>query len=143
MELFEAGYLGLFVLTFLSATILPISSEFLLILMLSQNFSPINCLLIATIGNSLGGITNYFIGKIGDVKWLERIGVKEEKIQNTLPKIQKYGAYLAFASWFPFIGDLFIVALGFFRVSFTKVTIYMIIGKFLRYLIIIYIYSEI
>ena len=142
MDLIEVGYFGLFLLTFLSATILPLSSELMLILMLTQNYSPLTCLIVASSGNSLGGVTNYIIGRLGNIKWLKRIGVKEEKIQKTLPKIQKYGAYLAFLSWVPFIGDLFIVGLGFFRVSFTKVTLYMVIGKFTRYLIIIYFLSQ-
>ncbi len=138
MDLVEAGYFGLFLLTFLSATILPLSSELMLILMLTKNYSPLTCLIVASSGNSLGGVTNYIIGRLGNIKWLKRIGVKEEKIQKTLPKIQKYGAYLAFLSWVPFVGDLFIVGLGFFRVSFSKVTLFMVIGKFTRYLIIIY-----
>ena len=114
----------------------------MLILMLTQNYSPLTCLIVASSGNSLGGVTNYIIGRIGNIKWLKRIGIKEEKIQKTLPKIQKYGAYLAFLSWVPFIGDLFIVGLGFFRVSFTKVTLFMVIGKFTRYLVIIYFLSQ-
>jgi membrane protein YqaA with SNARE-associated domain len=142
MDSIEVGYFGLFLLTFLSATILPLSSELMLILMLTQNFSPLTCLIVATSGNSLGGITNYIIGRLGNIKWLKRIGVKEEKIHKTLPKIQKFGAYMAFLSWVPFIGDLFIIALGFFRVSFTKVTLFMVIGKFTRYLIIIYFLSQ-
>jgi len=142
MDIIEAGYFGLFLLTFLSATILPLSSEIMLILMLTQNYSPLTCLIVASSGNSLGGVTNYIIGRIGNIKWLKRIGIKEEKIQKTLPKIQKYGAYLAFLSWVPFIGDLFIVGLGFFRVSFTKVTLFMVIGKFTRYLVIIYFLSQ-
>ena len=142
MDSIEVGYFGLFLLTFLSATILPLSSELMLILMLTQSYSPLTCLIVATSGNSLGGITNYTIGRLGNIKWLKRIGVKEDKIHKTLPKIQKFGAYMAFLSWVPFIGDLFIVALGFFRVSFTKVTLFMVIGKFTRYLIIIYFLSQ-
>jgi len=142
MELIDVSYFGLFLLTFLSATILPLSSELILILMLSQNYSPLACLIVASSGNSLGGITNYFIGRIGNVRWFKKIGVKEEKIQKTSSKIQKFGAYIALLSWVPFIGDLFIVALGFFRVSFKKVALFMVIGKFTRYLIIIYFLSQ-
>jgi membrane protein YqaA with SNARE-associated domain len=62
---FELGYLGLFLSAFLAATILPVASEVVLLSMLGLGYDPILCLIIATIGNTLGAILNYFIGYIG------------------------------------------------------------------------------
>jgi len=133
MDFISIGYSGLFLAGFLSATILPMNSEAVILLMLSQDYDPWTCILIATIGNSLGGLTNYFLGLLGNPKWLKRIGISEEKIQSFEGRVQKYGYWLAFFSWVPFIGDPMTVALGFFRVSFWRVAFLVILGKFLRY----------
>jgi membrane protein YqaA with SNARE-associated domain len=137
MDLISLGYFGLFLAAFLSATILPMSSEGILLLMLTQNFDPWMCLLIATVGNSLGGLTNYGIGMLGDPKWFGRFGVKEDKLLRFEKKIQRYGYWLAFLSWVPFVGDPLTIALGFFRVPFKKVLTLMILGKFMRYFVLI------
>jgi len=140
MEYISIGFTGLFIVTFLSATILPFSSELFLLLMLSKGYDPVFCLLIATLGNSLGGITNYGLGRLGDLKWLKKVGVTEQKLNQSTAKIQRYGSWLAFFSWVPIFGDPLVVALGYFRTSFSKVLPLLILGKFLRYLLIVWFY---
>ncbi|MBP6090588.1 MAG: DedA family protein [Crocinitomicaceae bacterium] len=135
---FSAGYIGLLISSFLSATILPFSSEGVLMLLLKSGFNPTLCLLFATIGNSLGGLTNYTIGYFGNPLWLKKIGISEVKIRSFELKIQKYGVWLAFFSWIPFIGDPLSIALGFFKTGFWKFTFLMILGKFIRYFFICY-----
>ena len=137
MDTISLGFTGLFLVTFLSATILPILSEAFLLAMLAKGFDPMTCLTIATIGNSLGGITNYGIGKLGNPKWLEKLGINELKLQKYNLKIAKYGSWLALISWIPVIGDPLVMGLGFFRVSFTKVLFLLVLGKFCRYLLIV------
>lgn len=137
MDFISLGYIGLFLAGFLSATILPMNSEFVLLALLSQKFDPLTCLIIATFGNSLGGLTNYFLGKLGNPLWFKRLGVKEEKLLSFEQRIQKYGYWLAFFSWVPIIGDPMTIALGFFRVPFWKVTFLIVVGKFLRYLVLV------
>lgn len=137
MDFISLGYIGLFLAGFLSATILPMNSEFILLALLSQDFDPWTCLLIATIGNSMGGLTNYFLGKLGNPLWFKRFGVKEKKLLSFEQRIQKYGYWLAFFSWVPIIGDPMTIALGFFRVSFWKTTFLIVLGKLLRYLVLV------
>jgi len=108
------GYLGLFVITFLSATILPFSSELLLIGMLKKNYSVFNC----------------------DPLWLKKVGMKETKIIKQQSIIQKYGAWLALVSWIPIIGDPLMIAIGFYRVPFIPFIILLVVGKAARYLVI-------
>ena len=136
MDFISIGSSGLFFAGYLSATILPMNSEAFIFLMLSQDYDPLTCILVATIGNSLGGLTNYFLGLLGNPKWLKRIGITEEKILSFEVRVQKYGYWLAFFSWVPFIGDPMTMALGFFRVSFWRVALLVILGKFLRYLVL-------
>lgn len=137
MDLFEAGYTGLFVVSFLSATILPLSSEGILLLMLGLGYNPLICLIIASSGNILGGSTNYLLGRLGNPLWLKKFGMTEARLLKFETQIQKYGFWTAFLSWVPFIGDPLIVALGFFRTSFVPVFICMSLGKIVRYLVLI------
>ena len=137
MELFSIGFIGLFSASFLSATILPMSSEGILLLILSQQYEPVSCLMIATIGNSLGGLTNYGLGMFGNALWFKRFGIKEEKLITFQKRIQKQGYLLAFFSWVPFIGDPMTVALCFFKVPFIPVLFFIVLGKFLRYLVFV------
>jgi membrane protein YqaA with SNARE-associated domain len=69
--------------------------------------------------------------------WLKRFGINENKLGSFEKRIQKFGFWLAFFSWVPIIGDPMTIALGFFKVPFWKVLILLILGKFLRYFILV------
>ena len=133
------GYLGLFLGSFLAATILPFSSEILVTGMLLAGASPFYVLITATMGNWLGSLSTYGIGWLGKWEWIEKwLKTPREKIEKQQEKIAKYGSLLAFLVWVPVVGDVFALALGFYKVNFIKCSIFMLIGKFLRY----YIYIE-
>lgn len=136
MEYFTIGYTGLFLICFLSATLLAFPSEIFFLGLLSKGFDPYYCIAIATIGNSMGGVTNYFIGRIGNPKWLKKLGMDEKKIEKRKTIIQKNGSWMALFSWVPFIGDPLLISLGFFRVKLINVLLLMSLGKFLRYFFI-------
>jgi membrane protein YqaA with SNARE-associated domain len=51
-------------------------------------------------------------------------------------KIDKYGSFIAFFSWMPFLGDILALSLGFFKVNFTKVSIWMLFGKTIRFIVV-------
>jgi membrane protein YqaA with SNARE-associated domain len=137
---FELGYLGLFLSAFLAATILPVASEVVLLSMLGLGYDPILCLIIATIGNTLGAILNYFIGYIGHPNWLKKIGVSLEQIDQWRERVQHYGIWLALFSWLPIVGDLIGVVLGFFRAPMLPSFAFFGIGKLLRYGAVILLY---
>ena len=134
---FEIGYVGLFVTFFLAATILPIASEIFLTSMLALGYNPLICLVISGTGNTFGGWLNYFIGYLGNQKWLLRIGVTIDKIERWRARIHKYGVWLALLSWLPLVGDVIGVALGFFRTNTIVTFTFIAIGKFIRYALII------
>lgn len=131
--LLEFGYLGLFIGSFLAATIVPFSADVLLIGMLVAGGNGWIVVAIATAGNFLGGLTSYGIGRLGKWEWIERLGVKPETLAKQKSRIDKYGSLLALLSWVPFVGDVFAVALGFYRTAFIPTAIYMLIGKFGRF----------
>lgn len=142
MEYLELGYFGLFIICFLAATILPLTSEGVLLLFLAAGFDPITCLLVATFGNTLGGLTNYFIGLLGKPDKLKRLFKKPQHYVRMINSVDKYGYWLALLSWLPIIGDPLVVALGFFRVKFIPMLILMVLAKFLRYYLIILIWNS-
>lgn len=140
MTAFELGYLGLFITCFLAATILPIASEVFLITMLAAKYDPLSSLLIASSGNTLGSYLNFGIGYIGNPEWLKKLRVKQKTIESWKASIQKYGAWLALLSWLPIVGDIIGIALGFFRANIFWSFIFMAIGKFIRYLLVVLVY---
>lgn len=136
LQLLDWGLLGLFIGTFLAATIVPFSSDALYLAVLAVTDEPVQCLWVATLGNWLGGITTYYIGRIGKWEWLEKwFSVKKETLERQKTRVDKYGIWLALLSWVPFIGDVFVVALGFYRTKQIPTIILLLIGKFLRFLV--------
>ncbi|MBR5249083.1 MAG: DedA family protein [Bacteroidales bacterium] len=131
----EWGYIGLFVGTFLAATVVPFSSDFLIIGILLADGNPAISWLIATLGNWLGGITSFYLGWLGKWEWIERyLKVSREKLEKQKERIDQYGAWLALFSWLPFVGDLFAIGLGFYRVNPKTSIAFMLLGKGLRFL---------
>lgn len=131
----EWGYIGLFLGTFLAATVVPFSSDFLIIGILLAGGSPGLSWVVATLGNWLGGITSFGLGWLGKWEWIERyLKVSREKLEKQKLRIDRYGAWLALLSWLPFVGDLFAIGLGFYRVNPKTSIFFMLIGKGLRFL---------
>lgn len=135
MELLsQLGLIGLFLGCFLAATVVPFSSDFLMVGVLIAGINPVLAIIVATAGNWLGGLTSYYIGFIGKWDWIEKwFKVKEETLLKQKNNIDKYGSMLAFLTWLPIIGDIFAVTLGFYKVNFTKSAIFMLIGKGARF----------
>lgn len=135
----ELGYLGLFLASFLAATVVPFSSEAIFTGCLIAGMDPWTCVWVATLGNWLGGMTSYYVGLLGKIEWIEKyFHIKKEKMESYTVRIQKYGDWFAFFSFVPFIGDVIAVATGFFRCNWWKVAISMLIGKFARYVVWMY-----
>lgn len=128
------GIWGLFLGSFLAATVVPFSSDALYAAILALTKNPVGCLIFATLGNWLGGLISYIIGWFGKWEWIEKwFHISHVKIARQHFRINRYGAYLALFSWVPFIGDIFAIALGFFRIAPFKSAIFMLIGKFVRF----------
>lgn len=134
--LLEYGYIGLFIGSFLAATVVPFSSDILLMGMLLAGGEPIVTVAIATIGNWLGGLTSYWLGWLGKTEWLERwFGVKRETIERHKAKVERFGAWLALLTWLPFIGDIFAIVLGFYKAPFWPSAVWMFVGKCGRFIV--------
>jgi len=139
------GYIGLFLGSFMAASIIPFSSDILLVAMLAVGGNPVVCLLTATTGNWLGRLLLYFAGYAGKWEWIEKwFKVTQDKLKQQQAHIARFGSYLAFFSWLPVAGKVFAIALGFYKINPVKCAIFMLIGKFLRFLFwtLLFLYSK-
>ncbi|RNC66545.1 YqaA family protein [Proteiniphilum sp. X52] len=133
----EFGFWGLLLASFLAATILPLSSEVVFAALIAAGYDIGSCIVYATIGNSLGGATCYYLGRLGKTEWLEKwFHIKPEKVDRMTLRLRRKGAVMGFFGFLPAIGDLMLVALGFMRANMPVVMASMTTGKFLRYLLI-------
>lgn len=140
--LVDYGYIGLFIASYLAATILLFSSEAVLTGILIMGGNPWISILIATIGNWLGGMTGYYLGRLGKIEWIEKyLKINKTKIDKATQKLNKKGAYISFFSFLPIIGDIIPVALGYMRSNVYIVSLSMLAGKLFRYLLIMYAYK--
>ncbi|ASS50757.1 MAG: hypothetical protein A3D31_14470 [Candidatus Fluviicola riflensis] len=127
---------GLFANAFLAATILPFSSEPLFLAMLALGTDPFACFLVATVGNSLGGFTNLILGRYSRT-YFEKRG----KTPKGKDLIRRYGAWIAWFSWVPFVGDPLLIAAGFYRTPIVLTSLFMVAGKAARYGLLWYFFS--
>lgn len=135
----EYGYIGLFLASFLAATILPFGSEFVFVGLLAMGMNGWGCVIVASIGNWLGGMTNYYLGRLGKIEWIEKyLKVDRAKIEKMQHWLEGKGAVMAFFSFLPVVGDLIALALGYMRANVYIVNVSMFTGKFLRYVLIMY-----
>ena len=131
------GLPALFILSFLAATVLPLGSEWLLVLLIVGGHHAPTTVVIATLGNYLGACTTYLIGVWGSdffIKKVLRLGEKESAQATAL--FQRYGSWSLLLSWLPFIGDPLCLLAGTFRTSFPLFSLFVLLGKAGRYTII-------
>ena len=131
-------YLTLFVVAFLSATLLPLGSEALLLYDISQNYSLLLLWIFATLGNTLGSILNYWLGLKGE-EYLERKKyLSYEKMEKARRFFDKYGGWTLFLSWVPIIGDPLTFVAGVLRYDLKWFTLIVFLAKGTRYAVIIF-----
>lgn len=131
----QLGFLGLFIGTFLAATVLPFSSDFLLIGAMAGGSNIITTVIVASLGNWAGGMFSFWMGWVGRWQWIEKwFHVKEETLVKQKSRIDRYGSLLAFLSWLPMVGDLFALGLGFYKVNPPRVALFMLVGKSARFI---------
>lgn len=133
--LIDWGYIGLFLSALLAGSILPFSSELVLVALVKLGLNPTLCVLSAAVGNTVGGLTCYYMGRLGKTEWIEKyFKVKQEKVERMMRFLQGKGALMAFFAFLPFVGEAIAIALGFMRSNFVLTTLSMFTGKLLRYI---------
>ena len=134
-----AGYLGLFLSAFLAATILPSSSEVVLVGLLATHKFPIAMLLlVASVGNILGAILNYYIGRgvdrYRDKKWFP---VSHKAMARAQKWYDHWGRWALLMSWVPMGGDALTVIAGVMREKLPLFILIVGFAKTMRYIVVI------
>jgi membrane protein YqaA with SNARE-associated domain len=130
----EYGLSTVFVVSLLSATLLPMASVpvvYGLVELNPQLFWP--ALLVATAGNTAGGAISYWMG-LGAERAYETVAHRPPRDRRALAWLKRFGPPACLLSWLPFVGDPLCALAGWLRLPFWPCVAYMAIGKFLRYL---------
>lgn len=133
------GLPGLFLASFLAATVLPFSSEAVLLALAAAGGDTLMLFGVATAGNSLGGFTNYGIGRWLPADRLIRwTRIDASKAQQWMAMVQRRGSWAALLCWLPVIGDPIAIALGLCRSALLPTALFMVAGKAARYAVLLW-----
>ncbi|UXH77286.1 YqaA family protein [Roseateles amylovorans] len=135
LSLPQVGLGAVFVIALISATLLPLGSEPVVLLLVNAKpelFWP--AILVATVGNTLGGGISWWMGW-GAERAYEAATHHTPRDQRVLGWLRRFGAKACLLSWLPIVGDPLCALAGWLRLPFWPCLGYMAIGKFARYLL--------
>ncbi len=128
----EAGLAGLFLASLLAATLLPGGSEAVLAaVVLAHPEQAAAALALATLGNTLGGMSTYALGRLLP----QRVGAGDTAMRQ-LDTLRRHGAPALLLAWAPIIGDALCAAAGWLRLPWLPCLLWMALGKGARYLLV-------
>jgi membrane protein YqaA with SNARE-associated domain len=131
-------YASLFAIAFLAATILPLQSEAVLAGLLGLSQEPWALLLgVATIGNTLGAVANWALGRgIEHYQTHRWFPVRPAQLEKAKSHYLRWGRWCLFFSWLPVVGDAFTVLAGVLRERLWVFVAIVGAGKLARYLVV-------
>lgn len=132
------GYLGLFLSALIAATILPMQSEAVLVgLLAGANHSVIVLLMVATLGNVLGAVINWYLGRFllryKDKRWFPS---SESQLARAQHWYRRYGRWSLLASWLPVVGDPLTIVAGLMREPLASFLLLVTLAKATRYVLL-------
>jgi membrane protein YqaA with SNARE-associated domain len=133
--LINNGLPALFLLSFLASTLLPLGSEWLLVILIIHGHSMAGVVTIATIGNYLGACTTYMIGLWGSQFLITKIlHINDKDMARAHALYGKYGSWSLLLSWLPVVGDPLCLLGGIFKIHFFRYSMLVFSGKLARYI---------
>ena len=123
---------AVFVIAFISATLLPLGSEpvvFGIVQLNPEMFWPV--VLVATAGNTLGGAVTWWMG-YGAHRMADQYGTSAHHVR-ALAWLEKMGPRACLLAWLPLVGDPLCAVAGWLKMPFWPCVVYMLVGKFARY----------
>jgi membrane protein YqaA with SNARE-associated domain len=135
-----ASFLLLFASAFLAATILPFYSEVILYALLREGGDPVALVAVATLGNTLGAVVNWVLGRyllhFQGRRWFYFSSAQIEKAQRWF---QRYGFWSLLLAWMPVGGDALTLIAGIMKVRMSLFLLLVGTGKALRYVSVVYV----
>ena len=133
------GYTGMLLAAFLAGSFSPFSSEAVMVALIAAGLDPWQLMLYGTVGNILGSCVNYGVGRMGRLEWIEKyLHVKKQDLDKAERFMAGRGAWMGFFAFLPVLGSAITILLGLMRanplISFVSIAL----GKYLRYLLLIY-----
>jgi membrane protein YqaA with SNARE-associated domain len=133
------GYWGMLIASFLAGSVFPFSSEVVMAALMATGLDPWLLAFYGTIGNVLGALLNYGIGRMGKVEWFEKyLHVKQKDLDRAERFVAGRGAWMGFFAFLPILGSAITVLLGLMRSNIVITFIAITLGKIFRYIILIY-----
>jgi membrane protein YqaA with SNARE-associated domain len=125
----DTSLAALFLAAFISATVLPANSEIVLVAVLKAHPDrAVPALALATLGNTLGGLTTYGLGRL--------VPQRKEHAPRLVAILRRHGAWTLLLAWVPIVGDALCAAAGWLRVPALPAVAAMAAGKLARYLVV-------
>lgn len=132
-------YLTLFALSLGSATLLPGGSEALLLYLQTQGHNTPLLLSVATLGNTLGSLINYILGKYASSWAIEKNYIKALHVEKSKAYFDRYGGFALLLAWAPLIGDPITFVAGVLKYNIWRFIVLVLLAKFARYAFLLYV----
>ena len=137
--LISYGYWGMLLVGFVAGSFFPFSSEAVMTGLLAAGLDPWLLIIYGTIGNVAGGMFNYCVGRQGKLEWIEKyLHVKQKDMDRATRFMAGHGAWMGFFAFVPVLGSAITIVLGLMRANIPITIFSMVLGKFLRYVLLIY-----
>ncbi len=133
------GYWGMLLAAFLAGSFFPFSSEAVMVGLMATGLDPWQLMIYGTIGNVLGSVVNYGVGRMGKLEWIEKyLHVKKTDLDKAERFMAGRGAWMGFFAFLPVLGSAITILLGLMRANIVISLVSITIGKLFRYLLLIY-----
>ena len=135
----QYGYWGMLVAAFMAGSFFPFSSEAVMVAFQAAGLDPWTLIVYGTIGNVLGSMFNYSVGRLGRLDWVERyLHIKKDSLDKARRFMAGRGAWMGFFAFLPVIGSAITILLGFMRANIAVSLFSITLGKFLRYVLLVF-----
>jgi membrane protein YqaA with SNARE-associated domain len=130
-------WIGLFVTCFLAATLLPFPSEGAVIGAVYAGGAPVWVVLVATVGNTLGALTGYGLGRLGRIEAVRRrLGINDIQLARASRWFERWGWPVLLLTWVPVVGDPLTVVAGLMQTRWWLFAAVVALGKCARYAVV-------
>ena len=133
------GYWGMLLAAFLAGSFFPFSSEAVMLGFMAAGLDNWTLIIYGTVGNVLGSLFNYGVGRMGRLDWIERyLHISQQSMQRAETFMAGRGALMGFFAFLPVLGSAITILLGLMRANIPLSFLSITAGKLLRYLLLIY-----